>query len=505
VCFFSNTMMRRLRLPLSAVPLVLVLGAPASAPAAGWGCEASALRATVLGAPAIEPVTANAGASDCKAAGSSLAAAPAGLPAALSLGTLSADTALDGAEVAAQTARAGAGLSELRIQALPDLPIKLPLPDLSEYGHVAVPGVPGADVDLRPALRALIAPREIPGLDLLRVTAARAEATAACAGGAPRLTGTSTVSGVFVGGREIGLDGPVTRTVQLIDSQSIDPSDLTAIPGLPAGVSLALLQPVLDQLPTVTVPATLARIRLTPGERVETGVRLTQRALRAEITVAGQDLADAVVGEATVGSAAVSCGGVADLALDCTARRIVLTDVAIRGGRVWLQGAADRRYAGRRIRIRSSWDGRTVARPRLRRSGLFTATAPLPPAKLRDTNDARYLASIGRQRSLDLKLMRRMLVTQTRRRGGGVLITGRVLAPLASPARTIEVKRRVSCSRWKVVKRFRPGPDGRFRVRLPAPPEGAAAAYRMSTRVRKYTWLPRLYPTFTLPRYVDLG
>jgi len=27
----------------------------------------------------------------------------------------------------------------------------------------------------------------------------------------------------------------------------------------------------------------------------------------------------------------------------------------------------------------------------------------------------------------------------------------------------------------------------------------------MNTRVRLFTWLPKLYPTFTLPRYVDLG
>jgi hypothetical protein len=201
----------------------------------------------------------------------------------------------------------------------------------------------------------------------------------------------------------------------------------------------------------------------------------------------------------------VSCGGVADLALECTARRIVLIDVRIRHGRVHLRGAADRRFAGRRIRIRSTWNGRTVARPRLRRSGLFSATAKLPPRALRRTNRARYRASIAHQRSLRLKLVRRMHVTRTSRHGRTVRITGRVTRPLASPRRTIEVKRRVSCGRWRVVKRFRPHADGRFSVRLRAPRAGQAAAYRMSTKVRKYTWLDRLYPTFTLPRYVDLG
>jgi len=32
-----------------------------------------------------------------------------------------------------------------------------------------------------------------------------------------------------------------------------------------------------------------------------------------------------------------------------------------------------------------------------------------------------------------------------------------------------------------------------------------AAVYRLQTRVRKFASYPRLYPTFTLPRYVDLA
>ena len=67
------------------------------------------------------------------------------------------------------------------------------------------------------------------------------------------------------------------------------------------------------------------------------------------------------------------------------------------------------------------------------------------------------------------------------------------------------VKRRVTCRTWKVVKRFRPRGDGSFRVRLRAPGDGEAAVYRMTTRVKLYSWFAKTYPTFTLPRYVDLG
>jgi hypothetical protein len=104
-----------------------------------------------------------------------------------------------------------------------------------------------------------------------------------------------------------------------------------------------------------------------------------------------------------------------------------------------------------------------------------------------------------------LKLMRRMLVTEMSSRGGIVTIAGRVVQPLTKPVETVLVKRRVTCKQWKVVKRFKPRSDGSFRVRLKAPGDGEAAVYRMTTRVKLYDWFRKTYPTFTLPRYVDLG
>ena len=38
-----------------------------------------------------------------------------------------------------------------------------------------------------------------------------------------------------------------------------------------------------------------------------------------------------------------------------------------------------------------------------------------------------------------------------------------------------------------------------------APPKQQAAVYRFETRVRKNYSNPKLFPTFTLPRYVDLA
>jgi len=70
----------------------------------------------------------------------------------------------------------------------------------------------------------------------------------------------------------------------------------------------------------------------------------------------------------------------------------VLIDVLRSKGRVKLLGAANRRYAGQRVTIRFLATGKVVARPLVRRTGLFTATAKLPRKRLRATNKARYQA-----------------------------------------------------------------------------------------------------------------
>ena len=490
--------------------VVALAAVPAQARASGWLCEATALRAQVLEAPAVEPAPANRGAGDCKdsAGGGGFLPAP---PVGLHVTALSARTALEGpiaGPAKEQTAHSDGTVAGLTVSSLPTLPINLPQPDFSGVKAIDVPGI--GTVDLRPALEALINPRALPNADLLSVGAAQAQATASCVSGVPRFRGSSSFTAVSVNGVDLGLDKTTTEVVKLIDSQSIDPSDIDVSKVVaPAGVSLAALQaalqPILGQLPDIAVPATLARVKLTPNERVQSGTRLTQRALHATITIAGQRLADAVIGEATVGVDDVNCGGVAGLALQCTLRRLVLIDVYEQAGRVRLLGAADRRYIGRRVRIRLMATGRTVARPKVRRDGTFRATAALPDPAIRDTSRARYVATIRKQRSMKLKLHRRMVVTTVRSRHGTVTIAGRVVQPLATPRRTVVVKRRVTCRDWKVVKRFKPRPDGSFTVHLKAPRDGEAAVYRMTTRVKHVSWSRVTYPTFTLPRYVDLG
>ena len=512
---------RKLAPALAALALCL-LAAATSAQAANWTCESSAVRGTVLGGTTLEPITANKGLPTCATAEVGGNALTASLPLPLDVTALSAATSLVGADgpVAGQKAGAFGGITDLRVRALPELPIQVPLPDLSSIQPVTLP-VLGQTIDLRPAVAALLPDGRLPNVDLLRLQAVAAYAGAECAGGQPQLTGASQVAGISVLGQELPVNQVVERTLTVLDTQNIDPSNANlADLQLPAGLTLdtviplvgtvrTVLQGALDQLPTITIPAALATVRVTPGAQLREGDRLTQRALQVQVSLLGQSLVDLLIGEASVGASQVDCSvpqDASEAALDCTTRKLVLADV-LPGQRVRLQGYADKALVGRTVSIVLTATGDRVARAVVQRDGSFRTTAPLPPEAIRAGDLARYQAVVGDERSFRLKLLRRMVVESVTTRGRRVTVVGRVVKPLASPPRAIEVRRRVSCSRWQVVDRIRPDRSGRFRTTLQGPPELLAATYRFATRVRSSAGgnSRKTFETFTLPIFVDLG
>ena len=211
-----------------------------------------------------------------------------------------------------------------------------------------------------------------------------------------------------------------------------------------------------------------------------------------------------MLGEATVSSAGVGCGSIAAAALGCTKRKLTLIDVVRHGNRVSLLGAADaRRYAGKKVALVSTWNGKTVATPTVGQDGLFRAKVGLPPAKLRGGNRARYEARLAGESSLKLKLVRRMFVDSVKTSGRKITITGHVTKPLASPRQTITVTRRVSCGRVEAAQRFKPRPDGAFKVTLMGAKTQRVATFRFRTKVRFDYVDKKLHPTFTLPRYIE--
>jgi hypothetical protein len=192
-----------------------------------------------------------------------------------------------------------------------------------------------------------------------------------------------------------------------------------------------------------------------------------------------------------------------ELLLGCTHQTLVLNDVLIRGGRVLLEGSAARGLDGKKVKIIFAGK-KPVATATVGTNGVFTTTAPLPPANVRDTNGARYMAESGKERSLNLKLTRRLLLEPPKFSGGTVTLSGQVVAPLTKPVAPIDVDQTLECGKTTIVKKFTPPASGRFHVTLSVPAAAKAGIYRLSSTVRETAADKRGFPTFSLPLPVIL-
>jgi DNA-binding beta-propeller fold protein YncE len=195
---------------------------------------------------------------------------------------------------------------------------------------------------------------------------------------------------------------------------------------------------------------------------------------------------------------------VEELLLGCSKRVLTLNDVLLRGDRVLLAGSAAKSLDGKKVEI--VFDGsKRVASATVGANGQFTTTAPLPPARLRDGNSARYMAESGTQRSLSLKLTRRLSLEPPHVSGDTVTLVGRVLPPLAKPAGAIKVEQELECGKTTIVKRSTPSADGRFRISLTVPVQAKAAIFRLASTVRESSRSKRGFATYSLPLPAPLG
>jgi hypothetical protein len=177
-----------------------------------------------------------------------------------------------------------------------------------------------------------------------------------------------------------------------------------------------------------------------------------------------------------------------------------LINVLAQGAKVQLLGAADRSLIGHPVAIRYAGK-KVVATAVVGPDGFFTANAPMPPKRERNTNRARYIAMSGADSSLNLKLMRRLVMQQPTAGGGKVTLTGRVVPPLTRPVSTVIVQQQVDCQTRSTAAKFRPNPNGTFRIMVAAPAGKAAVIYRLATRVKTNSKSSR---TFSLPIAVNL-
>ncbi len=490
---------------LMAVATLGAFALPASASAKPWNCEASVLDLGLGPQPAQSPITANAGQSECKNATAG-GTGPSFAPLPVSGNLLSARTTITPATGAPATQKVTATgeIGSLSVGPTGSIP-GIPAPQVPPGQSITIPGV--ATLDITAALQALA---NAPNVELLGVKLASATASAQCSGGKPVYTGSAKVASLTVLGQELPTDAVVSQAINVVGGGSIDPSqvDITKIP-LPSPLTLnptltGQIQAGLDSLPNVPIPPQVAQLNITPSSQTNVNGVFTQRGPRVQLALGGQSVLDLTLGRAQITGTDSCSQAVAQAQLRCTTRKLVLVDVLERPGYVRLYGVADRKFIGKRVTIRSTYNNRVVATPKVSRAGTFLAKAKLPPRAIRHTNRARYQASIAKEKSLRLKLFRRMVVTQLTGKAGQVTIKGRVILPLGKPVQKITIKRRVSCSKSVTAKTLRPDSKGRFAVTLAAPRSTQTATYRLATKVRKNTHNSKLFPTFTLPRAVEV-
>jgi DNA-binding beta-propeller fold protein YncE len=201
---------------------------------------------------------------------------------------------------------------------------------------------------------------------------------------------------------------------------------------------------------------------------------------------------------------ATTAQAVEELLLACTKRPLVLNDVLAHGDRVLLEGSAANDLRGKKVEI--VFDGHEhVATATIAADGEFSTSAPLPPARLRDSNSARYMAVLGSQRSLDLKLTRRLILEPPKFSGGTVALVGQVLPPLPKPVASVSVRQQLECGKATMVGTFKPSRDGRFHITLKVPASAKAALYTLMSTIVAKPGTKHGFATYSLPLPVLLG
>jgi hypothetical protein len=535
--------------------------APATASAADdstFNCDALALRAQLLTLTPIVLGTANAGAPQCGNVDGTVLTIPAsaGLP--LTGGVLVAKTGVTPDKQAATSVAAvtglGVGLGGSVLgqitgpvsQALTGSSQPIPLSSsllstlLASLGlGPSTPTVTQGDLagGLQQILNSVLS--NVLNGSIAGVGVAGAAASTTCVNGAPVLKGTSQITGLNVLGQNIPLDAVTNQLLNLLNTGNLQNLNLkSVIDQLVANLETALglptnstdptviatvnqivqeltnlvnqsVQPVLSGLLAAAQPLINQIIRITvePNTQVVANGQLTQTALHLNITLLNQPLLDLVVGRARVSNSSINCVPSNAQSL-CTTRKLVLLDVFQQGNHAFIAGAAsDKKFIGRSIPIYfdpTGSGGKVVARAKVGANGLFQTTAPLPPLGIRFTSDARYYAKDLGEKSLRLKFYRRMHVTSLTSSGGQVHISGTLDPPLTIPVSRIVIQRRISCTKTVNVLTINGTQSGRFSATLAAPPKGQVGVYRAMSYVRQNPRSLKRFPTFTLPRLVDI-
>jgi hypothetical protein len=189
-------------------------------------------------------------------------------------------------------------------------------------------------------------------------------------------------------------------------------------------------------------------------------------------------------------------GGSSTLRLGpCPAGELTLLNVRRVGSRVLVTGLAERTLAGAPVNIVEG--GVVIARPKIRPDGTVRVRVPIPSA--RGGRVLRYQAQLGRLRSRNVRLKRKMITTSAKLQNGRIVISGRIIgAPKRGkrPLVRLLARKRGCGTRATQVGRARLHSDGTFRVSGKPLPGVDIAVYQARTRLHGKS------TTFSLPQTI---
>jgi hypothetical protein len=204
-------------------------------------------------------------------------------------------------------------------------------------------------------------------------------------------------------------------------------------------------------------------------------------------------------------SVATSPKAIEELLNGCSSSALVLNDAYIQGSHVFLSGSAAKSLVGKKVKILFN-EGKPVATATVKANGQYTTTAPLPPAKIRDSLTTRYSAEVGKVRSVHLKLVRRLLLEPPKASGTTITLTGQLTLPLTKPIAPVTVEQQLECGKTTVAKTFTPAANGHFHITLTVPANAKAGIFRLTSKVaaNKHS-VTHGFTTFSLPLPVAIG
>jgi hypothetical protein len=161
----------------------------------------------------------------------------------------------------------------------------------------------------------------------------------------------------------------------------------------------------------------------------------------------------------------------------CTPGPLWLTDVYLKGSRVYVSGAAPQVTAGETVNIVRFH--RTVATTKVGADGTFHVLAKAPPARFR--RSSWYAAVINGLRSPAIPLSQRLVLEAPRRVGRKVVISGAAPIPRHAWPRPVTITAQAKCGVQVKVRSFKPKRDGRFRITIPAPRAAGVTVYQLTS------------------------